>query len=140
MPIVRALGDAGMAPEAIDEVLVVGGATRMPCVIRLATQVFGRMPLRNLPPDEAVAFGAAVQAALKTRDAAVQDLVVTDVATTTTERASNRIARRLTPVTAAITTNGHAVPAGSSSRGRFCHNAVCFVGHVFSGRSHCSWP
>jgi molecular chaperone HscC len=80
VPISRALGDARLPVERIDEVLVVGGATRMPCIIRLATEIFGRMPLRNLPPDEAVAFGAAVQAALKVNDAAVDDMVVTDVA------------------------------------------------------------
>jgi molecular chaperone HscC len=79
-PIARALRDAGAAPERVDEVLLVGGATRTPCVIRLAAELFGRMPLRNLPPDEAVAYGAAVQAALKVRDESVQDLVVTDVA------------------------------------------------------------
>jgi molecular chaperone HscC len=79
-PIARALRDAGTSPERIDEVLLVGGATRTPCVVRLAAELFARMPLRNLPPDEAVAYGAAVQAALKSRDEAVQDLVVTDVA------------------------------------------------------------
>lgn len=79
-PIYRALRDASLAPEAVDEVLLVGGATRMPCVVRLASTLFGRMPLRNLPPDEAVAHGAAVQAALKAGDEAVEDMVVTDVA------------------------------------------------------------
>jgi molecular chaperone HscC len=79
-PILRALRDAGLPAEQVDEVLLVGGATRMPCVARLAAELFGRMPLRNLPPDEAVAHGAAVQAALKSRDAAVEDVVVTDVA------------------------------------------------------------
>lgn len=80
VPILRALRDAAVRPEKIDEVLLVGGATRMPCVARLAAQIFGRLPLRTLPPDEAVAMGAAVQAALKEGAAAVEDLVVTDVA------------------------------------------------------------
>ncbi|MGC4087629.1 MAG: Hsp70 family protein [Polyangiaceae bacterium] len=79
-PIQRALRDAQCRAQDVDEVLLVGGATRMPCVVRLASQVFGRLPLRTLPPDEAVALGAAVQVALKAGDAAVQDLVVTDVA------------------------------------------------------------
>ena len=52
----------------------------MPCVIRLASQIFDRVPDRRLPPDEAVALGAAVQAALKQGHAAVEDVVVTDVA------------------------------------------------------------
>jgi molecular chaperone HscC len=79
-PIQRALRDAKLSPDKIDEVLLVGGSTRMPCVARLAAQMFGRLPLRKLPPDEAIAMGAAVQAALKSGDAAVEDLVVTDVA------------------------------------------------------------
>jgi molecular chaperone HscC len=79
-PIQRALRDAGLTPEQIGEVLLVGGATRMPCVAHLVAQLFGRLPLRTLPPDEAVACGAAVQAALKAGDASVEDMVVTDVA------------------------------------------------------------
>ena len=79
-PIRRALRDAKLRPEQIDEVLLVGGSTRMPCVARLATELFGRLPLRVLPPDEAVALGAAVQAGLKADDAALGDMVVTDIA------------------------------------------------------------
>jgi len=79
-PIQRALRDASLTPEQIDEVLLVGGSTRMPCVAKLAANLFGRLPLRTLPPDEAVAMGAAVQAALKGQEAAVEDMVVTDVA------------------------------------------------------------
>jgi molecular chaperone HscC len=79
-PIHRALRDAKITPAKIDEVLLVGGSTRMPVIARLAAQLFGRLPLRKLPPDEAVAMGAAVQAALKDGDAAVEDMVVTDVA------------------------------------------------------------
>ncbi len=79
-PIHRALRDAGLRPDQIDEVLLVGGATRMPCIRRLAARIFGRMPLHNLPVDEAVAMGAAVQAALTARDRQVEDLVVTDIA------------------------------------------------------------
>ena len=79
-PIQRALRDAGLRPEQVGEVLLVGGATRMPCVAHLAAKLFGRLPLRTLPPDEAVACGAAVQAALKAGDASVEDMVVTDVA------------------------------------------------------------
>ncbi len=79
-PIERALRDAGRRSDQIDEVLLVGGATRMPCVGALAARVFGRLPQRTLPPDEAVAQGAAIQAALKAGDAAVADVVATDVA------------------------------------------------------------
>jgi molecular chaperone HscC len=79
-PIARALRDARALPMAIDEVLLVGGATRMACVAELASEIFGKVPRRDLPPDEAVAMGAAIQGALKHGDAAVGDLVVTDVA------------------------------------------------------------
>jgi molecular chaperone HscC len=79
-PIRRALRDADARPEDIDEILLVGGSTRMPCIARLATELFGRLPLRVLPPDEAVALGAAVQAGLKANDAALGDMVVTDIA------------------------------------------------------------
>ena len=79
-PALRALRDAKVQPQQVDEVLLVGGATRMPCVIRVAAQLFGRMPNRQLPPDEAVALGAAIQAGLKQGHAAVEDVVVTDVA------------------------------------------------------------
>ncbi len=80
VPIRRALNDANVSPSQIDEVLLVGGATRMPCVAALAAKLFGRLPSRALPPDEAVALGAAVQMALKAGDEAVEDMVVTDVA------------------------------------------------------------
>jgi molecular chaperone HscC len=80
IPISRALRDAGKQASQVDQVLLVGGATRMPCVAKLASRLFGRLPLRALPPDEAVALGAAVQVALKAGDAAVADIVVTDVA------------------------------------------------------------
>ncbi|HEY3806967.1 MAG TPA: Hsp70 family protein [Kofleriaceae bacterium] len=79
-PITRALRDASLDATKVDEVLLVGGSTRMPCVAKLMTQMFGRLPLRTLPPDEAVALGAAVQAGLKAGDAALGDMVVTDVA------------------------------------------------------------
>jgi molecular chaperone HscC len=79
-PIQRALRDVSLSANKIDEVLLVGGSTRMPWVGRLAAKMFGKLPSRQLPPDEAVAMGAAVQAALKSGDEAVGDLVVTDVA------------------------------------------------------------
>ncbi|MBX7193449.1 MAG: Hsp70 family protein [Sandaracinaceae bacterium] len=79
-PITRALRDASLLPSAIDEVLLVGGATRMRPVVELASSVFGKLPSHQLPPDEAVALGAAVQAALEQGHSAVEDVVVTDVA------------------------------------------------------------
>lgn len=79
-PIRRALRDAQARPDGLDEILLVGGATRMPCIARLAATLFGRLPSRALPPDEAVALGAGVQAALVAGNASVEDMVVTDIA------------------------------------------------------------
>jgi molecular chaperone HscC len=79
LPIRRALGDAGLNRTDVDEVILVGGATRMPEVIERITQIFGRKPQCRLNPDEVVALGAAVQAGLIGEASAVDDLVVTDV-------------------------------------------------------------
>lgn len=79
LPIRRALGDAGLKRDDVDEVILVGGATRMPAVVDLVTHLFDKPPHRRLNPDEVVALGAAVQAGLIGRQASVDDLVVTDV-------------------------------------------------------------
>jgi molecular chaperone HscC len=63
----------------IDEIVLVGGATRMPCVRKLATRLFQRFPATGIHPDEVVAHGAAIQAGLKSRNAELDDLVLTDV-------------------------------------------------------------
>ena len=78
-PVVRAVRDAGLAPEALDEIILIGGATRMPVVRRAVTRLFGRFPNATVNPDEAVALGAAIQAGLKSRDADLKEVVVTDV-------------------------------------------------------------
>jgi Fe-S protein assembly chaperone HscA len=61
-PSKQALKDAGLKPEQIDEVVLVGGSTRIPKVRRLVQELFGRVPHTDLNPDEVVALGAAVQA------------------------------------------------------------------------------
>jgi molecular chaperone DnaK len=61
-PCKQALKDAGLKPEQIDEVVLVGGSTRIPKVRRFVQDLFGRMPHTDLNPDEVVALGAAVQA------------------------------------------------------------------------------
>jgi molecular chaperone HscC len=80
LPVRRVLGDAGLKRGDIDEVILVGGATRMPAVIDQVTRLFGKRPQCRLNPDEVVALGAAVQAGLFARNKNVEDLVVTDVA------------------------------------------------------------
>ena len=79
-PIARAIRDASQRREEFAEVILVGGATRMPCFVRFVASFFGRMPLRTLDPDQAVALGAAVQAGLKACDEELGDMIVTDVA------------------------------------------------------------
>jgi molecular chaperone DnaK len=61
-PVRQALTDAGLEPREIDEVVLVGGATRTPLVRRLVAELFGRTPHSDLNPDEVVALGAAMQA------------------------------------------------------------------------------
>ncbi|HEY2839790.1 MAG TPA: Hsp70 family protein [Pirellulales bacterium] len=79
LPLRRVLGDARLTRHDIQEVILVGGATRMPAVIELVTHLFGKEPRHRLNPDEVVALGAAVQAGLIAHHAGVQDMVVTDV-------------------------------------------------------------
>ena len=78
-PVLRALGDSGARADELTEIVLVGGATRMPLVRRAVTRMFGRFPAVALNPDEAVALGAAVQAGLKARDVALKEVVLTDV-------------------------------------------------------------
>ncbi len=79
MPIRRALRDANLARDRIDQVLLVGGATRMRCFVDYVQHKFQKTPKSQLNPDEVVAIGAAVQAGLFANDAIVEDLFVTDV-------------------------------------------------------------
>lgn len=79
VPIDRALRDASLTPRDIHDVLLVGGATRMPAVVEYVSSYFGKPPQMEFNPDEVVALGAAVQAALIDQDNAVDDVVMTDV-------------------------------------------------------------
>jgi molecular chaperone HscC len=78
-PVLRSLRDSSIAFEALDEIILVGGATRMPLVRKAVTRMFGRFPSASVNPDEAVARGAAVQGALKARSADLREVVLTDV-------------------------------------------------------------
>lgn len=78
-PVERALRDARLRTSMLDNIVLAGGATRMPMVRRLVTTLFGRFPAIDFNPDEVVALGAAVQAGLKSRDAALDEVVMTDV-------------------------------------------------------------
>ncbi len=76
-PVQEALKDAGMSKGDIDEVILVGGQTRMPLVIEEVTKFFGKEPHKGVNPDEVVALGAAVQAGVLQGD--VKDVVLLDV-------------------------------------------------------------
>ena len=76
-PCKSALKDAGVTANEIDEVILVGGMTRMPKVIEIVKQFFGKDPARNVNPDEVVAIGAAVQGAVLKGD--VKDVLLLDV-------------------------------------------------------------
>lgn len=80
LPVRRVLSDSKIAKEDIAEVILVGGATRMPVIYDRVTRQLGKNPHRRLNPDEVVALGASVQAGLIAKDEAVEDMVVTDVA------------------------------------------------------------
>lgn len=76
----RVLDDAKLTREDIDEILLVGGSTRIPRVHELMKNFFGKKPRADINPDEAVALGAAVQAGLKSGALSGSGLVATDVA------------------------------------------------------------
>jgi len=76
-PVQQALADAGVDPKKIDEVVLVGGSTRMPKVQQLVRDFFGKEPHKGVNPDEVVAVGAAVQGGVMTGD--VKDMLLLDV-------------------------------------------------------------
>jgi len=78
-PIERALRDAELMPNDLDSVILIGGATRMHVVRSVVSKMFGRLPNSNINPDESVALGAAIQVALKERNQALSEVILTDV-------------------------------------------------------------
>lgn len=89
-PCRKALQDAGMRASEIDEVILVGGSTRIPRIQEEVEKFFGKKPNRSVNPDEVVAIGAAVQGAILSGNAGVKDMVLLDV----------------TPLSLGIETNG----------------------------------
>ena len=76
-PCLNALQDAGLKAEQIDEVILVGGMTRMPKIQEVVQKIFGKEPHKGVNPDEVVAFGAAIQAGVLQGD--VEDILLLDV-------------------------------------------------------------
>jgi molecular chaperone HscC len=78
-PILRALNDANISHDELDAIILIGGSTRMPIVKQMVSKLFGKLPFTNINPDETVALGAAVQAALKERNSDLNEIILTDV-------------------------------------------------------------
>ncbi|RKU06380.1 molecular chaperone DnaK [Candidatus Poribacteria bacterium] len=78
-PCRQALADAEMQPSEIDEVILVGGQTRMPKVQEAVEQLFGKEPHKGVNPDEVVAIGAAIQGGVLAGDEEVKDILLLDV-------------------------------------------------------------
>jgi molecular chaperone DnaK len=76
-PFNQALQDAGLKPSDLDDVILVGGATRMPCIQNLVRRLVGKEPRRDINPDEVVAMGAAIQAGVLKGE--LKDIVLIDV-------------------------------------------------------------
>jgi molecular chaperone DnaK len=76
-PVKKAVADAGIDPSKIDEVVLVGGSTRMPKVQQLVKEYFGKEPHKGVNPDEVVAIGAAIQGGVLSGD--VKDMLLLDV-------------------------------------------------------------
>src|SRR5207244_2931446 len=76
-PVKKALKDAGLQAKDIQEVILVGGMTRMPKVMDVVKGLFGREPAKSVNPDEAVAIGAAIQGAVLSGE--VKDMLLLDV-------------------------------------------------------------
>lgn len=78
-PIARSLRDAKLTIEDIDRVVLVGGSTKMPLIRSYVATLFRKIPDCSMNPDEVVALGACMQAAMKERNKQVEDLILTDV-------------------------------------------------------------
>ena len=78
-PIERAMSDANLSPAQIDDIVLVGGSTRLALFRSTVGRIFGRLPSTHIDPDTVVALGAAVQAALLSKNSALDDMVLTDV-------------------------------------------------------------
>ncbi len=76
-PMKKALEDAGLSKDQVDQVILVGGSTRIPAIQKAAEEFFGKKPNRSVNPDEVVAVGAAIQGGVLSGD--VQDVLLLDV-------------------------------------------------------------
>lgn len=78
-PIRRSLSDAKLKLSDIDQVIMIGGATRLSIIHKFVSKLFKRLPHNTINPDEAVALGAAIQGAMKERKESIKEVILTDV-------------------------------------------------------------
>ncbi|EAV7258657.1 molecular chaperone HscC [Salmonella enterica] len=78
-PVEQALRDSRLKPEQIDSLVLVGGASQMPLVQRIAVRLFGKLPYQSYDPSTIVALGAATQAACRLRHEDVEEVILTDI-------------------------------------------------------------
>lgn len=100
-PTQRALSDAQISPEEIDKIVLVGGSTRMPQVRELARKIFHKEPLQEFNPDEVVALGAAVQAAIlngNLKNVVLVDVIPLSLGIGTQGGIFSRLIKRNTPI------------------------------------------
>ena len=79
VPCQKAMQDAGLSNSDIDEVILVGGSSRIPAIQKLVEDFFGKAPSKGVNPDEVVAVGASIQGAILNKEAGVGDIVLLDV-------------------------------------------------------------
>lgn len=78
-PIVRTMSDASIKLDDIETIVLVGGATKLPIIRNFVGKMFGRLPASSVNPDEVVALGTAIQAAMKKREQSLKEIILTDV-------------------------------------------------------------
>lgn len=78
-PIIRAIHDANLRVDELDAVVLVGGATKMQIIKTLVAKIVGQIPFSLIDPDQSVAIGTAIQAALKEHDESLKEIILTDV-------------------------------------------------------------
>ena len=78
-PCEMALSDAGLSPSEIDEIILVGGSTRIPAIQETVKEIFGKEPNRSVNPDEVVAMGAAIQGGILAGDEQLNEVLLLDV-------------------------------------------------------------
>ncbi|NLL07138.1 MAG: molecular chaperone HscC [Clostridiaceae bacterium] len=78
-PLQKAFRDSAIYTDDLDEIILVGGSTRMPIIRSFTAKYFGRLPLCSINPDEVVAYGAGIYGAMKERNKCLKETVLTDV-------------------------------------------------------------